>query len=80
MNVGDHGIAVRSRAIGMLKAGLTQKKVALDLGVGLRSVRRWWAANKQGSTMATKSRSGCPKVLNRAAKIVISKSLGKRRH
>ena len=30
--------------------------------------------------MATKSRSGRPKVLNRAAKIVISKSLGKRRH
>ena len=80
MNVGDHGIAVRSKAIGMLEAGVSQKDVALRLGAGLRSIKRWWAAAKCGQSLETKARSGRPKTLNRAAKIVIAKSLEKRRH
>ncbi|KAI6654493.1 hypothetical protein LOD99_889 [Oopsacas minuta] len=35
MNVGDHGIAVRSKAIGMLEAGVSQKDDAL------RSHKNW---------------------------------------
>ena len=77
MNVGDHGIAVRSKAIGMLEAGVTQKDVALRLGAGLRSIKRWWAAAKHGQSLETKARSGRPKTLNRATKIVIAKSLEK---
>ncbi|KAI6653154.1 Transposable element Tcb1 transposase [Oopsacas minuta] len=80
MNVRDHGIAVRSKAIGMLEAGVSLKDVALRLGVGLRSIKRWWAAAKCGHSLETKARSGRPKTLNRAAKIVIAKSLEKRRH
>ncbi|KAI6653993.1 Transposable element tcb1 transposase [Oopsacas minuta] len=50
MNVGDHGIAIRSKAIGMLEAGISQKDVALRLGAGLRSIKRWRAAAKRGVT------------------------------
>ena len=41
MNVSDYGLAMRSKAIGMLEAGIPKKKVAKRLGVGYRSVRRW---------------------------------------
>ena len=43
MNVGDHGIAVRSEAIGLLEAGVQQRDVALWLSLGLRCIKRWWA-------------------------------------
>ena len=80
MNVGDHRIAVRSKAIGLLEAGVQQRDVALRLSVGLRSIKRWWAASKRGQSLETKARSGRPKILNRVAKIVIAKTLEKRRH
>ena len=51
MNVGDHGIAVRSKAIGLLEAGVQQRDVALRLSVGLRSIKRWWAASKRGQSL-----------------------------
>ena len=41
MNVGDHGITVRSEAIRMVEAGVPQKDVALRLSVGLCSIKRW---------------------------------------
>ena len=78
MNFGDHGIAVRSKAIGML--GVQQRDVDLRLSVGLSSIKRWWAASKRGQSLETKARSGRPKILNRVAKIVIAKTLEKRRH
>ena len=40
MNAGDHGIAIRSKAIGMLVTGVPQKEVALRLGAGLRFIKR----------------------------------------
>ncbi|KAI6651151.1 hypothetical protein LOD99_5502 [Oopsacas minuta] len=79
MNVGDHGVEVRSKAIGMLEGGITQKEVARRLNVGVRSVRRWWSQRKCGETMETKPRSGRPQILKRVSRIVIKKSLGKRR-
>ena len=42
MEVKNHGLAVHSRAIGMIQAGMTQKKVATELHVSLRSIERWW--------------------------------------
>ncbi|KAI6655631.1 hypothetical protein LOD99_11394 [Oopsacas minuta] len=80
MNVADHGTAIRSRAIAMLEAGVSQKDVALKLGPGLCSIKRWWAAAKCGHSLDTKATSGHPKTLNRAAKIVLAKSLEKRKH
>ena len=73
-----YGITVRSKAIGMLEAGVLQNDVALRLGAGLLSIERWWAAAKRGQSLETKARSGRPKILNRAAKIVIAKSLEKK--
>ncbi|KAI6648720.1 Arylsulfatase B-like [Oopsacas minuta] len=48
MNVGDHGVELRSKAIGMLEGDITQKEVATRLSVGVRSVRRWWSQHKCG--------------------------------
>ncbi|KAI6652929.1 hypothetical protein LOD99_4006 [Oopsacas minuta] len=79
MNVGDHGVELRSKAIGMLEGGITQKEVATRLNVGVISVRRWWSQHKCGETMKTKPRSGRPQILKRVSRIVIKKSLGKRR-
>ena len=79
MNVRDHGIALRSRAIGMLEGSIAKKDVAHELNVSLRSVKRWWGAHKKAQSLETKSRSGRTQILNRANKIVISKSLGKQR-
>ena len=77
MNVPDHGISVRSRAIGMIEGGLPQKKVALRLEVEERSVRRWWHNHRTGTSMETKPRSGRPKRLIRLPKLIINKSMGK---
>ncbi|KAI6650121.1 hypothetical protein LOD99_6203 [Oopsacas minuta] len=77
MNVGDHGVELRSKAIGMLEGGITQKEVAIRLNVGVRTVRRWWSQHKGGETMETKPRSGRPQILKLVSRIVIKKSLGK---
>ncbi|KAI6659912.1 hypothetical protein LOD99_14252 [Oopsacas minuta] len=79
MNVGDHGVELRSKAIWMLEGDITQKEVATRLNVGAISVRRWWSQHKCGETMETKPRSGRPQILKRVSRIVIKKSLGKRR-
>ena len=78
MDVKNHALAVRSRAIGMIQCGMTQKSVAIELHVSLRSVERWWKAEKLRKSQETKPRCGRPKLLNRVPKIIITKSLGKR--
>ena len=62
MDVKNHGLAVRLRAIGMIQAGMTQKKVATELHVSLRSIERWWKADKLGKSQETKPRCGRPKL------------------
>ena len=76
MNAKDHGISVRSREIGILEAGATQKIVAKELGVG---ERRWWSTYKTQKSLESKPKSGRPPSFKREAKIIISKSLGERR-
>ena len=77
MDVRDHGFLTRSRAIGLLEGGKTQKEVAQHLVVSICSVKRWWSSHKQGNSLMTKPRSGRPRILGRVDKIVIAKSLGK---
>jgi transposase len=72
-------LELRCRAIGMLEAGSTQVKVAESLGVSLASVKRWWKRNSVGESLEDRSRSGRPSAISRVAKIVIAKSVGKRR-
>ena len=69
---------VRVRAIAMLEAGITQKDVARRLGKTIKTVNNWWRRNKCGESLVDKPRSGRPSSLTRVAKIVISKSVGKR--
>ena len=70
---------VRGRAIGMLEAGMKQKKVAEDLRIGLRTLQYWWSAFKKTGSVLKQKRSGRPKILGRVEKIVIGKSIGKTR-
>ena len=79
MDVRDYGVSIRPRAIGQLESGITQKVVSQSLSVSLRSVRRWWHAYKSGKSLESTPKSGRKKTVSRVAKIVISKSLGKRR-
>ena len=61
MDVNDHGNELRSRVIGMLRAGLTMKKVSERINVSLRSVQIWSHRDKLGQTLGTLARSGRPK-------------------
>ncbi|KAI6661473.1 hypothetical protein LOD99_13346 [Oopsacas minuta] len=79
MNVQDYGLSLGSQAVGMLKAGETSKKVAQVLNVNIRSVQRWRRSDKLGFSMESNPKSGRPPKIDRVAKIVIARSLGKRR-
>ncbi|KAI6657159.1 hypothetical protein LOD99_15945 [Oopsacas minuta] len=79
MNVQDYGLSLRSQALEMLKAGETPKKVAQVLNINIRSVQRWGRSNRLGFSMESKPKSGRPPKIDRVWKIVIAKSLGKRR-
>ncbi|KAI6656082.1 hypothetical protein LOD99_11328 [Oopsacas minuta] len=79
MNVQDYGLSLRSQALGMHKAGETPKKVAQVLNINIRSVQRWGRSDKLRFSMESKPKSGRPPKIDRVAKIVIAKSLGKRR-
>ena len=63
----------------MLLAGQTQKTVAKRLSVSRQTVNRWWQKSKNEATMADRKRSGRPKKLTRVAKIVLAKSLTKKK-
>ena len=71
MDVNDHRLKLRSRAFGMVTAGMSQKEVASTLNVSERSIRRWYKAHKFGETLETKERSGRPPKFHRVAKIII---------
>ena len=61
MDVNDHGIELRNKAIGMLKAGLTLKKVSENLDISLQSVQRWSSREKLGQSLGTLPRSDAQK-------------------
>ena len=63
----------------MLKAGESTKMVAQRLNVNIRSVQRWWRSDNLGYSMDSMPKSRRPPKIDRVAKIVITKSLGKRR-
>ena len=61
----------KNKAIGLLLAG---KEVAKSFKVTTRSVKRWWRKEKHGE-----SQEDMPKNLTSVAKIVIAKSMAKKR-
>ena len=72
-------LEVKNKAIGLLLAGKTQREVAETFQVTTRTVKRWWRKEKHGESQEDKKRTGRPKKLTRVAKIVIAKSLAKKR-
>ena len=75
----EYDSEVRGRAVGMIEAGMRQKNVAKSLGISLRTVEYWWQTYKKTGSIQKQKRSGRPKILGRLEKIIISKSLGKKR-
>lgn len=75
----EYDIEVRSKAVGMLMAGKAQKEVAEELGVNIRTLKRWWALHKAGKSLGNKPGRGRKSTVSKIAKIVIAKSVGKRR-
>ena len=76
---GKLALEVKNKAIGLLLAGKTQREVAKRFEVTKRTVKRWWRREKHGESQEDKKRTGRPRKLTRVAKIVISKSLAKKR-
>ena len=73
----EFSLEVRGRAMGMIEAGMKQKRVAEAVGVNLRTLEYWWANYKKTGSVSKKKRTGRPKILGRIEKIIISKSVGK---
>jgi transposase len=76
--VKEHSLSTRNRAIGQLEAGKRQVEVASDLGISVRTIRRWWHRHASGDTLENKCGRGRKKKLSRVAKITIAKSLTKK--
>ena len=68
---------VRIWAVGMLEAGLTKAQVAKDVGVNLRTVKRWWNKWNEEHSLENWKSGGRPSVLTAAYIMVISKSVHK---
>lgn len=74
-----HSLETRAEAVGMIKAGKTIKDVSKAMDIAYRTIQNWWARSKKGESLKTKQRCGRPKILSKRAKIIIAKSVGKRR-
>lgn len=72
-------LETRGQAVGMVMAGSTTREAAEALGVSQSAVAKWVKKSQQGQSLSDKPRSGRPKVLDRVSKIVIAKSLTKKR-
>ena len=66
-------------AIGMVLSGMTHTEVAQIHNIGERSIRRcWYSRHNSGNTLETEGGLDVAEI-HRVAKIVIAKSLAKRR-
>ena len=74
-----HDIETRATAVGKIQSGKTIREVSKNMDIPYRTVQNWWARSKLCKSLQNKPRSGRPKVLSTRSKIIISKSIGKRR-
>lgn len=72
-------MSLRGKAVGMVTAGQTVRKVADEIGVHYSTVSRWCSKHKAGEPLSDKKRCGRPSVQTKVSKIVLSKSLTKKR-
>lgn len=76
--VKEHSLSTRYRAVGMVNGGMTQGQVAEELGVGVRTIKRWMARDRQGEALENRKGRGRKTSISRVAKIVLAKSVLKR--
>ena len=76
---GSTQFGLRWRAIGLRTAGKTCREIAKELNVHFATVSRWCKKFDTGESLEDKPRSGRPTVLDRVSKIVLAKSLTKKR-
>ena len=76
--VKEQTVQTRNLAIGMLQCGLTQQKVAKQIGVNIRTVRRWWLSFLEGHSLENKRGHGRKTSVPMPAKLVFTKSTKKR--
>lgn len=74
-----YSLEVRAEAVGRVKAGLAYKQVAKDMRIPYRTVQNWVLRNRRGESLEDKGGRGRKKILSTRAKVVIAKSIGKRR-
>ena len=72
-------LGLRWKAVGLMTSGLTSRQVASRLGAQQSSVSRWFKKDKRGESLEDEKRSGRPSIHNKISKMVLSKSLTKRR-
>ncbi|XP_043188184.1 uncharacterized protein LOC122363236 [Amphibalanus amphitrite] len=80
MKVKQYSLEARSRAIGMLQAGKTQRDVASHFGVPVLTIKHWWKKFKEAGSVADRPQSGRPSSISTVAKIVMKKAAGKSGH
>ena len=78
--VKEHSVSTCYHAIGMIEAGATQAHVTKTLMVAVRTIWNWKNRHEAGETLENRPGRGRKKSISRIAKIVISKSMEKRRH
>ena len=76
--VKEHSLSTRYRAVGMVNGGMTQGQVAEELGVGVRTIKRWMARDRQEEALENRKGRGRETSISRVAKIVLAKSALKR--
>ena len=76
---GEARLSLRGKAVGMVTAVQTVRKVADEIGVHYSTVSRWCSKHKAGEPLSDKKRCGRPSVQTKVSKMVLSKSLTKKR-
>ena len=77
--VGQDRINLRHQAIGMMMTGKSSREVGKVLGVDHSSVSRWYKRYQDGESLIDRKRSGRPTVQKKVSKLVLAKSLTKKR-
>ena len=71
-------LASRTRAVCMIEAGIFIKKVAKDIGVSVRTIRRWLLRSKAGESLQNRGGRGRKTSVTMVPKVVIAKTIGKK--
>jgi transposase len=76
---GQERLNLRHQAVGMILGGKSSREVAKALKVNQSSVVRWFQKHNSGEDLSDRKRSGRPTVMSKISKMVVSKSLTKKR-